>query len=65
MIHSLVSGVSTNLGFLHTMGEDVLKSHSRPHDSLYKTEEVGQLSRDIFRPMILRYFLSASKRPVD
>ena len=28
-------------------------------------EEVGQLSRDIFRPMILRYFLSASKRPVD
>ena len=29
------------------------------------SEEVGQLSRDIFRPMILRYFLSASKRPVD
>ena len=28
-------------------------------------EEVGQLSRDIFRPMILRYFLSGSKRPVD
>ena len=29
------------------------------------TEEVGQLSHDIFRPMILRYFLSVSKRPVD
>ena len=28
-------------------------------------EEVGQLSHDIFRPMILRYFLSVSKRPVD
>ena len=28
-------------------------------------EEVGQLSRDILRPMILRYFLSASKRPHD
>ena len=27
--------------------------------------EVGQLSRNIFRPMMLRYFLSASKRPVD
>ena len=30
-----------------------------------RREEVGQLSRDIFRPVILRYFLSACKRPVD
>ena len=41
--------------------------HVTAHLCWYRNtpEEVGQLSRDIFRPMILRYFLSASKRPVD
>ena len=41
-------------------------SHHPPDQKFHMdSEEVGQLSRDIFRPMILRYFLSASKRPVD
>ena len=51
-------------------GDDVVGDNDDNYDGKdgvfnYAAEEVGQLSRDIFRPMILRYFLSASKRPVD
>ena len=52
----------TAVGFAAFLSDKVRTFPGREHE---QAEEVGQLSCDIFRPMILRYFLSASTRPVN
>ena len=65
--HQTLKVESTEIDFQIDTGStsNIINETSYKKFVIKNPEEVEQLSRDIFRPMILRYFLSASRRPVD